>query len=739
MRGHVTPGTDPLLVEVGCEELPARFLTQAERALGEKLAGALDSHRLRSSGAPPVQTYSTPRRLTVWVPGVLTRQPDAVDEVVGPPARVAFDEKGTPTKAAASFASKNAASVRDLVRVTTPRGEYVGIRRRTPGRPAIELLREAIPAAVAGLEFPKSMYWLAKSGPRFARPIRWVLALFGEGARARKVTFELAGVKSGDTTFGHRITGPRPFRVRGLKDYLKTLGASTVEIDPEARRRRIRQQIQALLKGPELNPIRDQELEDWHVNSCEWPAVLVGSFDESYLGLPREILVTVMRDHQKYFAVEDRKGRLSPHFVAVINLPRDPRGWIRAGHESVLAARFRDAQFFWNADQRLPLADRGTLLSTVTYQQELGSYQEKVRMMKVLASELCQALEAQGRVTAEDRARVLRAVDLAKCDLTTQMVKEFPELQGVVGGLYARAQGEDPVVADAIYDHYLPESLEGPCPRSLTGALVSLADKMVSVAGGFAVGHEPSGSSDPFALRRAANGIIKVLLELSLDLRLKPMLELALTSLDVCWKRAQPEVFSRLVDFFIDRLRHYLETERHLRYDTVRAVLRAGWDPPVDALRRGEAMEAIRDSEDFAALSVAAKRIKNILTKSASEKDWEPGDVDSGTLEEPAEKALHSSYLETEEEAGKLRARGDYLAVLATIAKLRPAVDRFFDKVLVMALDPQVRQNRLRLLGKLDSLFSVVAHFAEIAAPRANVDASTSRRRKARGGSASSA
>ncbi len=726
------PATEPLLVELGCEEIPARYLADAQRALGEKLKAALESSRLLPPQAPAVEAYSTPRRLTVWVPRVLTLQPDAVDEVVGPPVRAAFDDKGKPTKAAESFARKNSASLANLVRVNTSRGEYVAVRRRTPGRPARELLPQAVVSAVAALDFPETMYWLGKSGPRFVRPIRWILALSGEGSGARPVRFEFAGVRSGDATYGHQLAGPRGIPVRGFKDYAKKLRSQYVEIDPATRRRRILDQIQARLVGRRLRPVQDQDLEDWHVNSCEWPGVVLGGFEDRYLGLPREILVTVMRDHQKYFAVEDSKGKLSPHFLAVANLPGDPRGLVRAGHERVLTARFADAEFFWNADQRLPLSKRPSLLSAVTYQEVLGSYEEKVRRMKLVAGELCRELEAQGKISPGDRERVVRAVELSKCDLTTQMVKEFPELQGIVGGLYGRAQGEDPAVAEAIYDHYLPESLEGRSPRSLVAALVSLADKIDSVVGGFAVGHQPTGSRDPFALRRQGNGIIKVLLELSLDLRLTPLLELALASLNVRWRRPQVEVFASLVEFFTDRLRYALEDARRLRYDTVRAVLAAGFDPPLDAARRAEALEAIRDSRDFEALFVAARRIRNILSKSATEKDWEAGDVDAAALKEPAEKELYASTLSAEQEARRLREGGDALGSLRALAALRPPVDRFFDRVLVMAEDASVRQNRLRLLGRLDKLFSVVAHFAEVAAAPASVDASTSDKRSAR-------
>jgi glycyl-tRNA synthetase beta chain len=501
-----------------------------------------------------------------------------------------------------------------------------------------------------------------------------------------------------------------------------------VEIDPEKRREKVRTEIKVLLEALQLNPVEDRWLEDWIVNSTEWPAALLGGFDQRYLHLPREILVTVMRDHQKYFAVEDRNANLQPRFVTVLNLDGDKQGRIREGHERVLRARFADAEFFWNADQKATLQDRRPLLDRVTYQAELGSYGEKVQRMKAVARELCAVLEGQGKFAPSDSGHTLRAVELAKCDLTTHMVQEFPELQGVVGGLYARAQGESSQVADAIYDHYLPRGAEDRCPRSIVGAIVSLADKLDGVVGGFAVGHEPTGSSDSFALRRQGNGIVKVLVENSLPIPLRPMVEQALNALTIEWRQPQLEVYSGVVEFLGDRLRYYLESVRKLRYDTVRAVMAAGWDVPGDAVRRAEALEAIRGGEDFEALSVAAKRIKNILAKSATASDWQPGEVEAAILQEEPERELHAAYVSVAAEAGQLASAGEYRRALEVIAGLRPAVDRFFDKVLVMAENPAVRQNRLRLLGKLDQLFSGIARLAEIEGGPAHVDASTSQK-----------
>ncbi len=718
--------TLPLLLEIGCEEIPARFLTEAQKALGERLATALREASLLPPSAAPIQTYSTPRRLVAYVPGVSERQPEKVEQLLGPPLHAALNSEGNPTRAAESFAAKNSAQTRDLVRVKTPKGYYLALKKTIPGRLAQEILPEVLPAVVTGLTFPKNMYWLGKAGPRFIRPIRWLLALLGEGKQARTIQFEVAGVTTGNSTYGHRRVAKAPIRVGGFKDYSRKLGKAQVELDPGRRREKVRDQSKVILEDLGLTTIPDRELEDWVVNSTEWPHALLGNFDRRFLSLPPEILVTVMRDHQKYFAVKDRKGNLQPHFIAVANSDGDPKGLICAGHERVLVARFTDAEFFWNTDQRLVLEGRRDLLAAVTFQTQLGSYREKVSRIRLIAEGLCRLLEAQGKLAATDTGHIMRAVELCKCDLTTQMVQEFPELQGVVGGLYARAQGEPAPVAEAIYDHYLPESLDDRCPRSLIGAVISLADKIDGVASGFALGLEPTGSSDPFALRRQGNGIIKVLLELSLALPLDVLVGSALSALDVRQKEGQLEVRARVCDFLRERLSHYLEGFRKFRYDTVRAILAAGWDPPLEALRRTEALEAIRGSQDLQALSVSAKRIKNILAKSASSSDWQPGEVEEGNLREDPERNLYRAYVSVAAEAANLTPAAEYLKALSLIATLRPYVDHFFDKVLVMTEDPGLRQNRLRLLGKLDELFSGIARFAEIAGAPSSVDASTS-------------
>ncbi|MGH9404199.1 MAG: glycine--tRNA ligase subunit beta, partial [Terriglobia bacterium] len=505
--------TTALAFEVGCEEIPARFVAAAERDLGERLAAALGEARLLPPDPPALKTASTPRRLIAYAPMLRDRQPERVKQLVGPPAKAAFDKEGNPTRAAESFAARNRADLSRLKRVNTAKGEYVALDVLEPGSTALKVLVEILPAVLGAMTFPKNMYWTSKS-LLFVRPIRWILAVLGsgEGKPPRVIPFEFAGVKSGNVTYGHRRQGSQPLAVTDLNlDLL--LERHLVMVHGAERRERVKSAIKALLETNDFTTPADEFLESWVVNSTEWPVPLMGGFDPRYLALPREVLVAVMRDHQKYFAVEDGAGNLKPNFITVLNVEGDPKGLIRQGHERVLAARFADAEFFRNADRKVTLAQRVPTLERVMYQAKLGTYADKTRRMKALAEKICEELEKSGSMNATERQHALRAVELCKCDLTTQMVQEFTELQGIMGGLYAKSQGEPSEVADAIYDHYRPASAEDSCPRSVVGAVVSLADKLDSVVAGFAVGLEPTGSSDPFGLRRAGNGIVKIAAE----------------------------------------------------------------------------------------------------------------------------------------------------------------------------------------------------------------------------------
>ena len=451
----------------------------------------------------------TPRRLAMVVSGVAATQPDVQEQLTGPATKVAYKD-GQPTPAAHAFAKKAGLDVSQLQRVTTPKGEYLTASVTNKGKPAAQVLTELLPKEIASIYWPKNMYWRAGKPERFVRPVRWIVAMLD----GEIIPLEFAGIKAGNQSRGHRILGPAQVSIASPSQYADTMNGAHVTVLSGDREYKIRKALDAATRTiSDMRWREDAELLKTVVNLTEWPSAILGSFDKEYLSLPEEVLVTVMRDHQKYFAVEDAAGKLAPHFLAVLNTDGDPDGLIRHGNERVLRARFNDARFFWDTDQKTPLVNRVEMLKAVTFQKDLGSYAAKADRMAALAAKLSATLEKSGQRL--DGNAVQQAARLAKTDLTAELVKEFTELQGIVGGLYAKAQGLPEKVATAIYDQYKPESTEDSAPRTLEGAVLSIADKADSIAGMFALGLVPSGSKDPFALRRQANGIVKRLLSTS--------------------------------------------------------------------------------------------------------------------------------------------------------------------------------------------------------------------------------
>jgi glycyl-tRNA synthetase beta chain len=629
---------------------------------------------------------------------------------------VGYDAEGQPTRAAQSFARKQGIAVAKLKVVETPKGKYLAAVSRQKGRPARKVLGELLPQLLLRLSFPRTMYWTSPQGMRFIRPIRWLLALWG----GKVIPFAVDGVMSGNATWGHRILANRTIRVRNFADYRKRLRTAGVFIDPDVRRERIENQVAALLKRSRFRRRADSELLDTLVNSVEHPGVILGEFDKEYLALPVEVLVTVMRHHQKYFSVEDGRGRLGPHFLAVIDLDADRAGEIRRGHEAVLRARFHDAQFFWGADQRQKLEERVTLLGQATFVAELGSYHQKVERMVRLSTSLGERIEGNGRRADIDALR--RAALLCKCDLTTGMVGEFPELQGVVGGLYARAQGEPESVAAAIYDHYKPAGADDALPETLESSLLSLADKLDTVAGCFSVGLIPSGSRDPYALRRAAAGAVRIIVEKGFRVSVGQLVEKAVRILQQCRVAVEdPAALARSVEGFLgDRARYLFREVRGFAYDEVNAVFAVGGDDLVDALARQEALRRIRPSPHFDPLAVAFKRIRNILEQAGDGEQRAARALQTELLDPGAEQELYHHFLGLRPRVRELREKHDYPAALRLVASLRPHVDRFFDTVLVMTRDEKVRENRLTLLAQLLQEFSTIADFSEIVVTSGN-------------------
>jgi glycyl-tRNA synthetase beta chain len=693
------------LLEIGLDEVPARMIAGAEAELGHRVKDLLTRERLLASEAK-FTTYSTPRRLAVLVEGVLAGQADTEEKLTGPSWKVAFKD-GAPTKAAEAFAKKAGVAVEALEKVANAKGEYVGVTVKRQGRKTAELLAAELPKEVLSIYWAKNMYWRAGKPERFVRPVRWVVALLDSAV----VPVEIAGIQAGNASRGHRILhGEAPVVIAKPTDYAEALRKAFVETDVAARRQTIRAALDAATRTIEGARWRkDDALIETVVHLTEWPSVVLGDFEPEYLALPEEVLVTVMRDHQKYFAVEGADGKLSPHFLAVLNTQVDAEGAeiIRHGNARVLRARFKDARFFWEVDQKIFLADRVESLKHVTFQKKLGSYYEKTVHNSSVAYALHEILKSKGFLDYS-YAELNDAIHLAKTDLTTELVKEFTELQGIIGGLYARAQGLDERVALAIYWQYMPASTDDAIPPTVEGQLLGLSDRIQTISAMFGIGYAPTGSKDPFALRRAANAIVKILAESGLPLNLSDVVRASVIEVSK-EDRANKE---QVATFLRERLNFYLKDVRGFAYDVVSAVLAAGADDVRDAIARAEALTAARESADFAAVSAAFKRIKNIL-RQAKEKKFAVGSTKDVKLA-PEAQLLASAAAALAPQVEKLRAARNYGEALALIATLRPTVDAFFDKVMVLDADEAVRGANLALIDGVLSGFSGIADFSEI-------------------------
>ncbi|HEY7098569.1 MAG TPA: glycine--tRNA ligase subunit beta [Terriglobales bacterium] len=704
------------LLEIGCEEIPARMIDAASEELTRRVGDLINRERLATNAT--VRGFSTPRRLSVIASGVAAAQPDVEEQVMGPSTKVAFNN-GQPGPPAQAFAKKVGVDVSALEKVTTPKGEYLSAKVRKIGRSASDVLAEFLPKEISSVYWPKNMYW-RKKGELFVRPIRWLVAML-DGAVV-PLTFD--GVMADKRSHGHRIIGQGLVEIENPSSYVDALHQAGV-LGREERLAQIRKALDAATRQiPGARWREDKELLDAVVNLTEFPSVILGNFDREFLELPEEVLVTVMRDHQKYFAVEGADGRLLPHFLAVLNTNGDPSGIIQHGHERVLRARFSDARFFWQIDQKHSLRERTEWLKQVTFQKDLGSYYEKELRVQRVCSWLAERIRQSG--IAIRPGVIHKAGFLAKTDLTTDLVKEFTELQGIVGGLYARVQQLDDdlpestrfMIADVIYDHYKPESMEDSLPRTLEGGVLSLCDKADSIAGMFALGLQPTGSKDPFGLRRQANGIVRIIADYKIPM---PLSELFVDAREAYRGSRAEKKFSADVDFasavrdfFRERLEFYLRDAKGFKYDVVDAVLAVDADDVVDAVARTEAVSKVRPSQDFESISVAFKRIKNILRQAQETGKRVGPKIVENALEDPAEKELAARIPEIASMVEQMRSEKRYEAALIEISKLRPQVDAFFDKVMVMVDDEGIRSNRLALLQALLRSFSTIADFSEI-------------------------
>jgi glycyl-tRNA synthetase beta chain len=698
--------TEDFLVELGTEELPPLALPELEQAFTNGIRGGL-----AEAGIPhgDLKSFATPRRLAVQVSGLAAMQPAQALKLKGPPVNAAFDKAGKPTAAATKFAEKCGVAVDALKRVTEGKGEFLYFEGEKAGLATTALLPGIVQKSLDALPIPKRMRW-GSSSAEFVRPVHWLVLLYG----SEIIPARILDTDSGRATRGHRFMAPRDLPLTKPSDYERTLrDQGQVVADFSARRAQILEQVVAAAGTLTGEALLDEQLLDEVTALVEWPMAITGSYESRFLELPRVVLISTLQQHQRYFAVQNASGKLLPHFITVSNIESSEPVKVRAGNERVVRPRLSDGAFFWGQDRKQKLADRRPALDAVTFQAKLGSVGDKVRRVATLAGEIALLIDA-------DQAAAVRAAELAKCDLLSNMVGEFPELQGIMGRYYATADGEPADVCAAIDEHYLPRGAGGALPGTGAGVAVALADKLDTLAGIFSIGQKPSGTKDPFGLRRAAIGVLRILVEKKIDLDLRSLVTRACALQPVQSATAATEVW----DYIVERLRAYLvdasgaEGGKGITTEMFDAVRASGPVSPLDFGARLDALVAFLALPEAASLTAANKRIANILKKSTSvtpdEARTAPVSAQVELLREPAEKALHEALAQAlpdvERALGKSgAAKRDYGAALTRLAKLRPAVDAFFDGVMVNADDPALRNNRLALLAQLRGLFTRIA------------------------------
>jgi glycyl-tRNA synthetase beta chain len=715
----MTPEKRDFLIEVGTEELPPKALRTLEQAFATELVSGLAKTALKHG---EVRSFATPRRLAVLVRRLAARQPDQKIERRGPPVNAAFDAEGLPTRAAQSFAAAWKTSIEELQRRDEGKGTflyYVGIKA---GAATAELLPGLVQSALDALPIPRRMRWGAGEA-QFVRPVHWIVMLYGKEV----VPASLLDTASGNLTRGHRFHAPKPLRLSSPSVYERALRArGYVVADFEARRALIREGVAAVATGLGGRPLMSDALLDEVTALVEWPVPLSGSFEERFLSLPREVLISTLEDHQRYFPVEGADGSLLPHFITVANIEsRDPAKVVE-GNQRVVRPRLADAAFFWEQDRKSPLAARAADLAKVTFQAKLGSLGDKTGRVAALAVDIAAARAPTNTHDSNAVVRAGRAAELCKCDLLTAMVGEFPELQGIMGAYYALADGEEPEVATAIREHYQPRGAGDELPATDSGTTLAIADKLDTLAGIFAIGEKPTGTKDPFGLRRAAIGVVRILIEKRLELDVARLLERAVrrvgqdiaTSAMAAGKPPAPalataSIAAEVYDYILERLRaYYLErAAASITTEMFDAVLATRPASPLDFDARLAALSAFLTLPEAASLTAANKRVANILRKAA---ESAPAEIDQDALLVPAERQLFEAMRERRDGIAAAATRKDYAGSLALLAQLRPAVDAFFDQVMVMDEDPKLRANRLALLARMRDLFAGVADLSRL-------------------------
>ncbi|HAG51369.1 MAG: hypothetical protein A2X87_05625 [Deltaproteobacteria bacterium GWC2_42_51] len=731
--------TNDLLLEIGTEEIPARFVPNALESMATLLKNAMEENRIVFKG---IRTFGTPRRLVLSAEAMDEKQADTVLETIGPSKRAAFDENGNPTKAAEGFAKSQGVKIKDLKIIKTEKGDYICAKKQVTGRKTKDILQEALPKIITGIQFAKSMRW-GNVDTTFARPIHWIVALFGKDV----VPFNIEDIKAGAVSYGHRFMKSGPFKVAGLKDYLKKTRAAYVIADPEERKRLIEDDIvkeAAAVKGFVL---KDDDLLNEVTNLVEYPVVIRGGFDKTFLNLPKDVVVNAMREHQRYFSITDKDGNLLSYFISIANTKAKDSKAIIKGNERVLTARLNDAKFYFEKDIKIPLIERVDQLRGVVFQAKLGTSYEKVKRFAELAIFIGAALEECEPLTKNEKVEnflgedynpkafdsfkigpklfnkmtIGRAAMLCKADLVSGMVGEFPKLQGIMGMEYALISGECVDVARAIFEHYLPIQAGGKLPSGIAGAVISIADKMDTICGCFAVGLIPTGAADPYALRRQSLGIIAIIIEKGFPISIDNIIDKSINLLDTKLTRPPKDVKRDVLEFLKERLRNQLLSQGY-SFDTIDAVISAPWYDINDAVKRVKALEGFKKNPACSSLVTAFKRVSNILkgqeaSALGGDKRHPPQTEekpDTSLFEDTKEKELFDIEEKIAPEINKYWKEGNYEKVFETLSSLKGTIDTFFDKVMVMVEDEKIRNNRLLLLNKVRNLYYQIADISKI-------------------------
>ncbi len=685
-----------LLLEIGTEEIPAGFMNHTFKQLEDLADELFTNNRIEIGKA---KATGTPRRLVLYIEDAVAEQADLKKDVRGPAKSIAFDDEGNPTRAGEGFARGQGITPEELEIRDTDNGEYVFASTVETGQPTKDLLPELLEELIRTLNFPKAMRWAAQE-LRFVRPIKWILSLYGDEV----IDFSLADVKSGKWSRGHRFLSEGKVKLESAEDYFAKLEEAGVIVDHNRRRRMIREQIDRIEEEQDVNVIVDEDLLREVNFLVEYPTALCGSFSEEFLELPSQVLITSMREHQRYFPVEDKTGNLKNLFVTVRNGKKEHLDIVRAGNEKVLQARLSDAIFFYQEDQKSTLEAKVEKLKNIIFQEDLGTIYEKVERLMELAVSFANFFA----LSEDDVKRAQRAAELAKADLVTEMVNEFAKLQGLMGEKYALIDGEDKEVAQAIFEHYLPRYANDQLPATQIGRIVSIADKIDNIVGCFSVGIIPTGSQDPYALRRQAQGIIKIIVDAGLDIKLDFLIDEALKRIDSQDKldRTKLEVKEEVLEFFKLRLENLLE-EAEIRYDVIDAVLAGDYTDVNDTLLKAAAVMEFREEANFAELITAFNRVTNLAQ----------GDnmtVNSELFTDDSEDRLYKAYQKINNKVKDLMDKEYYTKALKEVAKLKDPVDNFFDSVMVMVDNKDVKNNRLGLLNKVAELLSQIADLTKI-------------------------